>query len=143
MVSLKITIEGEWIFILETKLKHYTKEASKIAVIVMIGFLLILASIFIKFKPVYEVTIDGEKLGVISNLKNFKNLIEEKIINQEGTNIANISSFDLVNNKLIAAFFPLDVFSDSFILFAYRSSDTSISNAWHNGSFWSNNWSII
>lgn len=33
--------------------------------------------------------------------------------------------------KLDKAFFPLDVFSDSFILFAYRSSDTAISNAWH------------
>lgn len=50
---------------------------------------------------------------------------------KSSTNIANVSSFDLVNIKLIAAFFPLDVFSDSFILFAYRSSDTAISNAWH------------
>ena len=55
------------------------------------GFLLILAMIFIKYKPVYEVTIAGEKLGYIEKVDEFKNLIEEKIINQEGEYIANIS----------------------------------------------------
>lgn len=47
--------------------------------------------IFIKYKPVYEVTIAGEKLGYIEKVDEFKNLIEEKIINQEGEYIANIS----------------------------------------------------
>ena len=51
--------------------------------IIISGFLLILAMIFIKYKPVYEVTIAGEKLGYIEKVDEFKNLIEEKIINQE------------------------------------------------------------
>lgn len=59
--------------------------------IIISGFLLILAIIFIKYKPVYEVTIAGEKLGYIEKVDEFKNLIEEKIINQEGEYIANIS----------------------------------------------------
>ena len=59
--------------------------------IIITGFLLILAIIFIKYKPVYEVTIAGEKLGYIEKVDEFKNLIEEKIINQEGEYIANIS----------------------------------------------------
>lgn len=59
--------------------------------IMISGFLLILAMIFIKYKPVYEVTIAGEKLGYIEKVDEFKNLIEEKIINQEGEYIANIS----------------------------------------------------
>ena len=59
--------------------------------IIISGFLLILAMIFIKYKPVYEVTIAGEKLGYIEKVDEFKNLIEEKIINQEGEYIANIS----------------------------------------------------
>ena len=64
---------------------------SKVILIVISGFLLILAMIFIKYKPVYEVTIAGEKLGYIENIDEFKNLIEEKIINQEGEYIANVS----------------------------------------------------
>lgn len=59
--------------------------------IIITGFLLILAIIFIKYKPVYEVTIAGEKLGYIEKVDEFKNLIEEKIINQEGEYIENIS----------------------------------------------------
>ncbi len=55
------------------------------------GFLLILAMIFIKYKPAYEVTIAGEKLGYIEKIDEFKNLIEDKIINQEGEYIADVS----------------------------------------------------
>ena len=55
------------------------------------GFLLILAIIFIKYKPVYEVTVAGKKLGYVEKIDEFKNLIEERIINQEGEYIENIS----------------------------------------------------
>lgn len=64
---------------------------AKVIAIVISGFLLILAIIFIKYKPVYEVTIAGEKLGYIEKIEEFKNLIEEKIINQEGEYIADVS----------------------------------------------------
>ena len=64
---------------------------AKVMAIIISGFLLILAMIFIKYKPVYEVTIAGEKLGYIEKVDEFKNLIEEKIINQEGEYIADIS----------------------------------------------------
>ena len=64
---------------------------AKVIAIVISGFLLILAIIFIKYKPVYEVTIAGEKLGYIEKIEEFKNLIEEKIINQKGEYIADVS----------------------------------------------------
>ena len=64
---------------------------AKVMAIIISGFLLILAMIFIKYKPVYEVTIAGEKLGYIEKVDEFKNLIEEKVINQEGEYIADIS----------------------------------------------------
>lgn len=64
---------------------------AKVIAIVISGFLLILAIIFIKYKPVYEVTIAGEKLGYIEKIEEFKNLIEKKIINQEGEYIADVS----------------------------------------------------
>lgn len=77
--------------ILKPKLLRYTKELTKFVTIVISGFLLILAAFFIKYKPVYEVTVAGEILGYVEDLEEFKALIEEQIINQEGINIANIS----------------------------------------------------
>ena len=64
------------------------------------GFLLILAIIFIKYKPVYEVTIAGEKLGYIKKIDEFKNLIEEKIINQDGEYIDDVSLIQEPEYKL-------------------------------------------
>ena len=73
---------------------------AKVMLIVIAGFLLILAIIFIKYKPVYEVTIAGEKLGYIAKIDEFKNLIEKNIINQEGEYIANISLIQEPEYKL-------------------------------------------
>lgn len=68
---------------------------AKVITIIISGFLLILAIIFIKYKPVYEVTVAGEKVGYITNLNEFKDLIEKKIINQEGKNIVNVSLINI------------------------------------------------
>ncbi len=78
-------------FILKPKLLKLTKEIAKVMTIIISGFLLILAIIFIKYKPVYEVTVAGEKVGYIAEINEFEKLIEEKIINQEGEYIENIS----------------------------------------------------
>ena len=77
--------------ILKIKLSHYTKELAKLVTIIISGFLIILAMIIIKYKPVYKVTVAGEKLGYINNLNQFKEVVENEIINQEGKNIANVS----------------------------------------------------
>ena len=69
--------------ILKPKLLHLTKDIAKVIAIIISGFLLILAMIFIKYKPVYEITVAGEKLGYIKNLKEFKKEVEEQIINQQ------------------------------------------------------------
>ena len=76
---------------------------AKVMLIVISGFLLILAMIFIKYKPVYEVTIAGEKLGYIEKVNEFKNLIDEKIVNQEGEYIENVSLIQepMYNFKLL------------------------------------------
>ena len=52
-------------FILKKKLKFYTKEFLKIFNITIIAFGLIIAIILIKYKPMYKVSISGEKLGYI------------------------------------------------------------------------------
>lgn len=60
----------------------------KLLTIILIGFLFILAMIFIKYKPVYEVTVAGEKIGYIKNLNEFKSEVEEQIINSKEENVA-------------------------------------------------------
>lgn len=77
--------------ILKPKLLHLTKEMAKVIGIVISGFLLVLAIIFIKYKPVYEVTVAGKTIGFIKEVNEFKSLIEKEVINQEGECIANIS----------------------------------------------------
>ena len=81
--------------ILKPKLLHYTKELAKVMKVIISGFLLILAMMYIKYKPVYEVTVAGKKLGYVYNLEELENQIEEEIINQQGTNIANVSLIDM------------------------------------------------
>ena len=60
----------------------------KLLTIILVGFLFILAMIFIKYKPVYEVTVAGEKIGYINNLNEFKNEVDEQIINNKEENVA-------------------------------------------------------
>lgn len=92
--------------ILKPNLLHFTKEIAKVITVIIFGFLLILAILFIKYKPVYEVTVAGEQLGYIGNINDFQTLIEEEIINQQEKYIANISlieqptyQFKLLNRK--------------------------------------------
>ena len=73
---------------------------AKVMLIIISGFLLILAMIFIKYKPVYEVTVAGEKIGYIEKVNEFKSEIEEKILNQEGDYIENISLIEKPEYKI-------------------------------------------
>lgn len=76
---------------LKSMFKAITKEMIKALGIMILGFILIIAILIIKYKPVYEVKIDNEILGYTENGQNLKNMIEEKIISKDGQNIENIS----------------------------------------------------
>ena len=58
---------------------------------IIFWFVLIIAIINIKYKPVYEVKIGGETVGYILDETSFKNRIQEEIINQEGKNVEYVS----------------------------------------------------
>lgn len=77
--------------ILKPKIIHYTKELAKFVTTMILGFLFILAMIFIKYEPVYEVTIAGEKQGYIKSKNEFANKIKEEIIDQKGDNIEDVA----------------------------------------------------
>ncbi len=76
---------------LKSKFKTVTKEMTRVLKIMILGFILIIAILGIKYKPVYEVKIAGESLGYIQNETVFKALINEQIINKEVKNVDNIS----------------------------------------------------
>ena len=69
------------------KLKYCTKEMMKVFSIMAIGLGLIIAIILIKYKPTYEVTIQGIKIGYVSSQNSFEAKISEEIVNQKGENI--------------------------------------------------------
>ena len=81
MVAFKnIKQKGEWIYILNKKLKYYTKEIFKYFNITLIAFGFITAIILIKYKPIYEVSISGEEVGYVQNKEAFEESIKENII---------------------------------------------------------------
>ena len=76
---------------LKSKFKTDTKEILRVLKIMILGFILIIAILGIKYKPVYEVKIAGTSLGYIQNEIAFKALIDGQIINKEVKNVDNIS----------------------------------------------------
>lgn len=94
MVAFKNTIKkGEWIYILNKKLKYYTKEILKYFNITIIAFGFIIAIILIKYKPSYKVSISGEEIGFIQN----KNALEETIKNN--LMVASDKNIDTIDMK--------------------------------------------
>ena len=77
-------------YILNKKLKFYTKEIFKFFSITLIAFGLIIAIVFIKYKPVYAVSISGEELGYVSSEENFNKEIEENIENYSAKNVDSV-----------------------------------------------------
>lgn len=68
-------------FISIKKIKFYTKEIKKILNITLISIGFIIALILIKYKPMYEVKISGEKIGYIENKKAINETIKNNIEN--------------------------------------------------------------
>lgn len=87
-------------FILKNKLKNGTKDAFKLFRIILLAFSLILILIFLKYKPVYEVSMSEKTLGYISNKDEFLNLLNSEVINYKGANIDSITLTDTPNLKL-------------------------------------------
>lgn len=91
----KITkkLKGEWSFILNKKIKYYTKETLKYFNIILASLGIIIAIILIKYKPSYKISIFGEELGYV----NSKEALEENIKNEilEENENKNIDSIDI------------------------------------------------
>lgn len=89
-------------FILKSWVKYYTKEVIKTLKIVTIGSAIVLTIVFVKYKPVYKVTISGETIGFIDD-KDFIEIKIEKYMKDNSGNIAfrEIKSMPKYEFKLI------------------------------------------
>lgn len=76
---------------LKSIFKTITKETRRALKIMILGFILAIATLGIKYKPVYEVKIGDETLGYVEDINTFEYMIEENIINVEGQNVDNVS----------------------------------------------------
>lgn len=95
MVAFKKQTKRRVNFIINKKLKYYTKEILKYFNITVIAFGLIIAIILIKYKPIYKVKISGEELGYIQNKDAFVENVKESILEN---NDKNIDTIDLKEN---------------------------------------------
>lgn len=77
-------------FISKRKLKFYTKEALKFFNITLLAFGFIIAIVLIKYKPMYEVKLSGEKVGYIENKEALSELITNNVENYENKNIEKV-----------------------------------------------------
>lgn len=77
-------------FISIKKIKFYTKEIKKILNITLISIGFIIALTLIKYKPMYEVKIFGEKIGYIENKKAINETIKNNIENYNKKTIEKI-----------------------------------------------------
>ena len=69
------------------KLKFYTKETIKFFNIALIAIGFIIAIILIKYKPMYEVKIEGTTIGYLENKKSLNEKIQENVENYSKENI--------------------------------------------------------
>lgn len=77
-------------FILYRKLKYYTKEILKYFNITILAFGLIIGILFIKFKPMYKVSISGTELGYVQNKEALEEKVKTSILENEEKNIDSI-----------------------------------------------------
>lgn len=78
-------------FISIRKLKFYTKETLKLFNITLIAFGFIISIVLIKYKPMYEVKISGQKVGYVKNKSALTQQIVDNIENYQGKNIDRVN----------------------------------------------------
>ena len=76
---------------LKSKIKDLTKESLITLKIMTLGLVLIIAILWVKYKPGYEVKIGDTTLGVISNVEDFNTRIKNEILEKKQENVDDIS----------------------------------------------------
>ena len=64
------------------------KQTMKFLKIIAIALILIIAIIFLKFEPAYAVSLNGEQIGYVGDEEEFKEKINENVLNSDEDNVA-------------------------------------------------------
>ena len=86
-------------FILKKRLLYHTKKSVKCVSIFFILLVIIIAIIFIKYKPAYAVTISGEVVGYVADKVNLESRINDEILAHNG-NVAFVTMKQFPEYKL-------------------------------------------
>lgn len=78
-------------YILKKKLKFYTKESLRIVGMIVVAFGFISGMLFMKYRPVYAVTIDNEQVGYVVSKDEFEKDIEENISSYTSKNVDSVN----------------------------------------------------
>ena len=87
-------------FILNKKLKYYTKESIKLLVMVGIAFSFVSGMLIFKYKPVYAVTLGDQNVGYIENIEEFEKDVENNVINYTAKNVESVEIKDIPQYEL-------------------------------------------
>ena len=78
-------------FILSRRLKFYTKEIFKLFKFILLAFVIVVAVITVKYKPVYGVKLSGEQIGYVEDVDKFNQEITDNIKNYKTKNVCDVS----------------------------------------------------
>lgn len=79
-------------FILNKQIKYYTKAIFKWISLSIALLFVIMAITFIRYKPVFSVSISGEQVGYIKNKEEFENKIQKLVSEKQTQNVAYIEN---------------------------------------------------
>lgn len=75
-------------FILASRIRYYTKESIKLISIIVLGILIIISIMLIKFKPVYGIALGSTQIGYVKNKNNFNENLNKILYENTEENIA-------------------------------------------------------
>ena len=78
-------------FILDRKIKYYTKEALKYFKLILVALVLIVIIILMRYRPIYGVSLAGEEIGFVENRREFEESVLNSIENMNNRNIDTIA----------------------------------------------------
>lgn len=93
MESATTIKKGVCIFISKQRTMYYLNNTVTVLKIIIVGALIIIAALLVKYKPVYKVNIAGTEIGYVRS----KNNIENAIKNYINTDDENIAFIDIEN----------------------------------------------
>ena len=70
-------------YILNNRLRFYTKEAVKILSICTIALFIIMTIVCIKYSPIYEVTLNGKTIGYVKNKDEFEEKVNKEVLSSD------------------------------------------------------------